>query len=72
MNKVLMNGAAVLLTAALALGVPAALTESFAAESEKPVDDVYETDLIPTTLLSTTMSGTPSMVMAAPAQRDSA
>lgn len=47
MKEILMKGTAAFLAAALILEAPAMLTESYAADSSKPVDDTYEIDFDP-------------------------
>ncbi len=47
MKEILMKGTAAFLAAALILGAPAMLTESYAADISKPVDDTYEIDFDP-------------------------
>ena len=47
MKEILMKGTAVFLTAALAVGTPVLLSESYAEADEKPVDDTYEIDFDP-------------------------
>ena len=47
MKEILMKGTAVFLAAALAVGTPVLLSESYAEADEKPVDDTYEIDFDP-------------------------